>query len=275
MDKKFVKVYSKNDGGYWVKSNDIGLENLGEFLRDVDDAESISSTIKNLYDGPYKLGGSNMTIIDQYDDYLEIRTASYDRDEVEFYEDLPCLRISIDEFAHVLREWREFTINSGQEFLLTLNNGKIDIATKINRRQLIPHTLVAKDPNINPFAKIYIKGNTHEVESNDIPLLNLANFISHRNAEEAVFRAIEFAYTNQFDGMYGNNTIARRDDHYICIRARHYDTNVYSEETIPHFRTHRDEFARILREWRDFIEKGIKEFLITLEDGKLAIIVTY
>lgn len=126
MDKKFVKIYLKNDGGYWVKSNNIGLENLGDFLRDVNDVESVSSTIKDLYSNQYKLGGSNMTIIDQYDDYLEIRTSSYDRDEVKYYEDLPCLRISIDEFAHILREWRDFIENKGKEFLITQeDDGKL------------------------------------------------------------------------------------------------------------------------------------------------------
>ncbi|MCL5875339.1 MAG: hypothetical protein M1114_02610 [Candidatus Dependentiae bacterium] len=120
----------ENSNYYPSESNDIGLENLGEFLSDVCRVEAISDVINDLYGNQYKLGGSNRTIIDQYDDYLEIRSTSYDRDEVKYYEDLPCLRISIDEFARILREWRDFLELGGKEFLITQEDDDKLVITK-------------------------------------------------------------------------------------------------------------------------------------------------
>lgn len=120
MDKKFVKLTPPKGKPHYYspQSNDIGLENLGDFLRDVGNVSSLSDIIKYMQDTTMSPRGSNMTIIGQYDDYLEIRTASYDRSEVEDYETLPCLRIHRNEFTRVLREWRDFLELGGKEFLI-------------------------------------------------------------------------------------------------------------------------------------------------------------
>lgn len=270
MSKLFVKLTSpqKND---FPETSDIGLESLGNFLRDWNDGESILSVMNALYNNDIISLGSNMTTIRKDGNDVTIHADYYDT-EMWTKETIPYLRMHRDEFARILGAWREFVINNGQEFIVTIENGTIDITTKIDRTSLIPYTLVAKDQNLHSFAKIYLRNDTYRAESNDIPLLNLANFISSRNTKDVILSAIEFAYTNKFDLMFGKNTRVRRDNDYICIRTRHYDTTVYPNDTIPYLRIHRDEFARVLREWLDFIEKNGKEFTITQEDDSTLVV---
>lgn len=129
MVNKYVRVYLREVGRYWANGNDIGLYNLGSFLGDVSDISSLSNIINYLSNSDLSPRGTNTTIIDQYGDYLEIREATYSRNEVEHYEDLPCLRIHRDEFARVLREWRDFIEKGGKEFIITLENGKLAITS--------------------------------------------------------------------------------------------------------------------------------------------------
>ncbi|MCL5875338.1 MAG: hypothetical protein M1114_02605 [Candidatus Dependentiae bacterium] len=55
-------------------------------------------------------------------------------------------------------------------------------------------------------------------------------------------------------------TTVRKDGDYATIHVDYYDKEIFTEETIPYLRIHRDEFAHVLRESSNFIERMGKSF---------------
>ncbi|MCL5875432.1 MAG: hypothetical protein M1114_03100 [Candidatus Dependentiae bacterium] len=125
-----------------------------------------------------------------------------------------------------------------------------------------------------PFVKIYVERGTYWADSNDMAVNSLGDFLRDMGGDESSVRVIEYLYNDKFISINTDRTSIDKEGDYINIKPMDYDTEKFTEETIPYLRIHRDEFARVLRAWHDFTQSNEKEFLVTLEDGKIQIAAT-
>ncbi|MCL5875053.1 MAG: hypothetical protein M1114_01110 [Candidatus Dependentiae bacterium] len=121
------------------------------------------------------------------------------------------------------------------------------------------------------FVKIYVKDGAYNVDSNDIRVRALGNFLCAVRSESSIVAAVNQLYDDKYASFSSIATTVKKDGDYVDVMTDLHASEEFKKETTPHLRLHRDGLMHVLSSWYEFVLSDGQEFLVTCEDGHLLV----
>ena len=121
------------------------------------------------------------------------------------------------------------------------------------------------------FVKIYVKDGAYNVDSNDIRVNALGDFLCDVRSESSIIAAVNQLYDDKYASFNSITTTVKKDGDYVNVMTDLHASEEFKEETTPHLHLHRDGLMLVLSSWYEFILSEGQEFLVTCEGGHLQV----
>ncbi|MCL5875069.1 MAG: hypothetical protein M1114_01195 [Candidatus Dependentiae bacterium] len=121
------------------------------------------------------------------------------------------------------------------------------------------------------FVKIYVKDGAYNVDSNDIRVKALGDFLCDVRSESSIIAAVNQLYDDKYASFNSITTTVKKDGDYVNVMTDLHASEEFKEETTPHLHLHRDGLIHVLSNWYEFVLSDGQEFLVTCEGGHLQV----